>query len=39
MIHVKKYQKHTAWSYGCKLVCDDDKLSKPFKTYLGKNAV
>ena len=33
-----KYQKHFAWSYGCKLVCVDDKFSKPFKTYLGKDA-
>ena len=33
-----KYQKHFAWSYGYKLVCVDDKFSKPFKTYLGKDA-
>ena len=33
-----KYQKHLAWSYGYKLVCVDDKFSKPFKTYLGKDA-
>ena len=26
-------------SYGYKLVCVDDKFSKPFKTYLGKDAV
>ena len=25
-----KYQKHIACSYGCKLVCVDDKFSKPF---------
>ena len=25
-----KYQKHIACSYGCKLVCVDDKSSKPF---------
>ena len=33
-----KYQKHFAWSYGYKLVCVDDKFSKPFKTYLDKDA-
>ena len=33
-----KYQNHFAWSYGYKLVCVDDKFSKPFKTYLGKDA-
>ena len=25
-----KYQKHVACSYGYKLVCVDDKFSKPF---------
>ena len=34
-----KYQKHIACSYGYNLVCVDDKFSKPFKTYLGKDAV
>ena len=34
-----KYQKHVASSYGYKLVCVDDKFSKPFKSYLGKDAV
>ena len=33
------YQKHVACSYGYKLVCVDDKFSKPFKTCLGKDAV
>ena len=28
-----KYQKHIACIYGYKLVCVDDKFSKPFKTY------
>ena len=28
-----------ACSYGYKLVCVDDKFSKPFKSYLGKDAV
>ena len=34
-----KYQKHVACSYGYKLVCVDDKFSKPFKSYLGADAV
>ena len=29
--YTKKYQKHIACSYGYKLVCVDDKFSKPFK--------
>ena len=37
--YTSKYQKRTACSYGCKLVCTGDKFSKPFKTYLGKYAV
>ena len=32
-------KKYIACSYGYKLVCVDDKFSKPFKTYLGKDAV
>ena len=34
-----KYQKNIACSHGCKLVCVDDKFSKLFKSYLGKDAV
>ena len=34
-----KYQKHITCSYRLKLVCVDDKFSKPLKTYLGKDAV
>ena len=34
-----KYQKHIACSYDYILVCVDDKFNKPFKTYLGKDAV
>ena len=34
-----KSQKHVACSYGYKLVCVDDKFSKPFKSYLGEDAV
>ena len=37
--HSKKYQKHVAYIYGYKLVCVDDKFSKPFKSYLDKDAV
>ena len=31
--------KHVACSYGYKLVCVDDKFSKPFKSYLGEDTV
>ena len=34
-----RYQKHIAWSFGDKLVCVDDKFSKPFKSCLDKDAV
>ena len=34
-----KYQKHVACSYGYKLACVDDKFSKPFKSYLGEDAL
>ena len=37
--YTNKYQEHVAYSFGYKLVCVDDKFSKPFKTYLGKDAV
>ena len=37
--YTNKHQKHVAYSFGYKLVCIDDKFSKPFKTYLGKDAV
>ena len=37
--YTNKYQKHIACSYGYKLVCVDGKLSKPFKSYLGEDAV
>ena len=37
--YTNKYQKHVACSYGSKVVCVDDKFSKPFKSYLGKHAV
>ena len=34
-----KHQKHVACCYNYKLVCADDIFSKPFKSYLGKDAV
>ena len=37
--YTNKCQKHIACSCGYKLVCVDDKFDKPFKTYLGKDAV
>ena len=36
--YTNKYQKHVACSYGDKLVRVDDKFSKPFKSYLGKDS-
>ena len=37
--YTNNYQKHIVSSYGYKLVRVDDKFSKPFKTYLGKDVV
>ena len=37
--YTNKYQKYVACSYGYKLVCVDDKFSKPFKSYSGEDAV
>ena len=37
--YTNKYQKHVVCSYGYKLVCVDNKFSKPFKLYLGQDAV
>ena len=37
--YINKYQKDIACCYGYKVVCVDDKFSKPFKIYLGKDAV
>ena len=37
--YTSKYEKHIGCSYDYKLVCVDDKFSKPFKTYLGENSV
>ena len=37
--YTNKYQKHIACSYCYKLVSVHDKFSKPFKTYLDKDAI
>ena len=37
--YTNKCQKHISCSYDYKLVCVDDKFSKPFKPDLGKDAV
>ena len=37
--YTNKHHKHIACSYGYKLVCVDDKFSKRFKIYIGKDAV
>ena len=37
--YTNKYQKHIAFSYGYKLVCVDDKLSKSSKWYIGEDVV
>ena len=34
--YANRFQNHLACSYSFRLVCVDDKFSKPFKTYLGK---
>ena len=36
--YISKYQKHVACSYDYKLVCVNDKFSKPFTSYLNENA-
>ena len=33
--YTSKYETHVNCSHGYKLVCGDDKFSKPFKSYLG----
>ena len=37
--YTNKQQNHVAVSYGYKLVCVDDKFSKPLKSYIGEDAV
>ena len=36
--YTNKYQRHVACSDGYKFLCGDDKFSKPFKSYLRKEA-
>ena len=37
--YTNKYQTHVACSYNYKLLCVNDKFSKPFKSYLGEDKV
>ena len=37
--YTSKYQKQIGKSHGYKVVCDDYKFSKNFKTYLGKDII
>ena len=37
--YTDKYQKHVACSCSYKLVCIDDKFSKPFKSCLGEDTI
>ena len=37
--YTSKYQRHIPFSYDYKLVYVDDKISKPFKTYLREDSV
>ena len=37
--YTNKYQNHDGCSFGFKLVCVDDQISKPFKSYLGQDTV
>ena len=37
--YTSKYQKYVSCCYVYKLVCVDDKSSRSFKSYLGKDAV
>ena len=36
---MNKHQNKVGCSFGYKLVCVDDQFSKPFKSYLGEDAV
>ena len=38
-IRLQKISKYLVFRYDDKLVCGDDKLSKPFISYLGEDAV
>ena len=36
---MNKYERDVAYSYGYELVCLDNNFSKPFQSYLSKDAV
>ena len=38
-LYSNKYENNIACSYGYKLVCIEEKFSKPFKSYLGEDPV
>ena len=35
--YTKKYHDHVSCSYACKIVCIDDRFSKPIVVYKGEN--
>ena len=37
--YTNKHQKHVVYSYDYKQACVDDRFSKPFRSYLGENAI
>ena len=37
--YTRKYQKHISGSYGHMLGCVEEKWNKPFKCYLGRDAI
>ena len=37
--YTRKYQKHVSGSYGHMLGCVEEKWNKPFKCYLGRDAI
>ena len=37
--NTKKYQDHIVCSYGCKLICLDERYIKPYKTYSADDAI
>ena len=38
-LNAEKYQDHILWSFAHKVLCVDNKFSKPIILYRGKNAV
>ena len=37
--YTNKHQKHVVYSYDYKQACVDERFSKPFRSYLGENAI